>query len=139
VLQILEKKRARYAWECIDEVKRKRNLTIEDRYKSYCKKAPALILTNGIGNTLLFLKSKSTKSSNEEEKGPEKQAYELLLEHVSWCNPKKEKDIIEWIVNDASPIEILRLTRDTLALLGWIKRFAEIELEDDTNGKNTRK
>jgi CRISPR-associated protein Cmr5 len=136
VLQNLEKERAEYAWECINEVKQEKNLKIEDRYKSYCKKAPALILTNGIGNALLFFKSKSAKSSDKEENGPEKKAYALLLKHVSWCNPSKEKDIIEWIVHDASPLEILRLTRDILALLSWTKRFAEIELEDDTNGKN---
>lgn len=137
MLQNLEKERAKYAWERISEVKKK-SKEVKDSYQSYCKKAPALILTNGIGNTLAFFKSKSIENSDEKEKGPEKQAYELLLKHINWCNPDKEKDIIEWIVNDATPIETLRLTRNILALLSWMKRFAEIELGDDTNGKNTK-
>jgi CRISPR-associated protein Cmr5 len=120
VLRSLEQERARYAWDCINEVKELKE-AVEEKYSSYVKRAPALIQTNGLGSTLAFYKSKGEN------------AYELLYKHIDGWFKKKchtNQDIIEWIISEnTSSLDIFIVTRETLALLNWMKRFAEATLK----------
>ncbi len=122
MLRSLEQKRAKYAWDSISNVK-SMDTKIQEKYSSYVKKVPAQIVTNGLGNTLAFLKS---KSSGEE-------AYRLLNNHITnWFKEIRgeNKDLLGWIISeDTSSIEVFRETKEILALLNWMKRFAEAELK----------
>jgi len=60
--QTLEQERAKRAWKCIREVKGKK---YADKYGSLACKAPSLVQTNGLGQTLAFLLSKAKDQDNE--------------------------------------------------------------------------
>ncbi len=75
-MKTLEQERAKFAYEKVMSVKGK---SFEEEYARYVKSAPALILTNGLGNTLAFFRSKK------------KDGYDKLLEHIAeWL--RKESD-----------------------------------------------
>ena len=93
-----------------------------------------MIQTSGLGNTLVFYKSKFGNES-EEKLSSDKRAYKLLYENLNeWFKKKfrKEQEIIKWIVDsNTSSIETFQVTREILALLSWMKRFAEAELKGE--------
>jgi len=134
MLRTLEQNRANFAWECIQEIKKLNNEKVEKNYNSYVKKTSALIQTSGLGNTLVFYKSKFGNES-EEKLSSDKRAYKLLYENLNeWFKKKfrKEQEIIKWIVDsNTSSIETFQVTREILALLSWMKRFAEAELKGE--------
>lgn len=106
---------------------------IEKSYNSYIKRVPVYIQTNGLGNSLAFYKSKFGLEK-EESLSPENRAYKLLYCHINeWSKNKLKKgqDILEWIISDnASSTDVFRITKEILALLSWMKRFAEAELKE---------
>ena len=106
---------------------------IEEKYSSYVKKMPTLIQTNGLGNMLAFCRSKF--GAEDAEKSGEKRAYKLLYEHINgWFKERsgESRDIIEWILSeDTSSLDVFRVTKEILAVLNWMKRFAEAELKGE--------
>jgi CRISPR-associated protein Cmr5 len=125
----VEQDRAKYAAECVNEAKRNGG----KEYSSYSRRAGALIQTQGLGQALAFWYSKGW------DKGRPKQgdAYALLYQHMSsWLNQqlRTNKDILQWITQDASTEDYRRATAEAQAFLIWLKRFAEAELGDDDNG-----
>jgi CRISPR-associated protein Cmr5 len=124
--QTIEQQRASKAWELVNRVKQGARSSKEQKeYNSWVKKVPVLILTNGLGQTVAFLKSKSDR---------EKQ---LLYEHlsawlmgqVSWSAQAQQKtDLIDRLIHESST-NYRRATLEALAFLNWLKRFADALLE----------
>jgi CRISPR-associated protein Cmr5 len=124
--QTLEQQRATKAWEAVSQVKEDpRNTKHQKEYDSWVKKVPVLILTNGLGQTLAFLKSKSDREK------------ELLYEHLSvwlktqmsWSPQSQQKpDLLERLIHESSA-NYRRATIEALAFLNWLKRFADALLE----------
>ncbi|MEM1614316.1 MAG: type III-B CRISPR module-associated protein Cmr5, partial [Thermoplasmatales archaeon] len=84
---------------------------------------PMLILTNGLGNALAFIKSKKNNK-----------AYDQFYTHLNkWLKEMmiiSGDDVLNWITDkNTSSIQVQRATDEILALLNWMKRFAEAELE----------
>lgn len=153
MLRSLEQERANYAWRCIQEVKNF-GTDVENKYKSYVKSTSSYIQINGLGNTLVFYKSKFEadfkkyfeelrKKGLDDEKASEdafkklsndKKAYKLLYDHLNgWFKEyfKEHKDILNWIIDEnTSSIKVFQVTREIISLLNWMKRFAEAELRD---------
>ena len=154
-LRTLEQERAKHAWDCVqnclnqaiqqlesaiaqeteprrreDLEKRLRNLRTEEggkewkgRYGSVVRKLPSYILTNGLGQTLAFLKAKG--------KGEPGNEHEVLYRHLAdWVGRKvnADGDLLSWLVNTATSQQYRLATMEALALLQWLKRFAEAEL-----------
>jgi len=119
MLRSLEQVRAKMAWDFISEVKGK---DYQKDYRAYVRRAPALILSNGLGNTLAFWRAKGGA------------AYTKLYEHINrWFKERhpEEKDILAWVVSDStSSLEVFKETKEVISLLSWMKRFAEAELEE---------
>lgn len=123
----LEQKRAQSAWNEIQKIKEK---SFQSEYASWAKKLPVLILTNGLGQTLAFLKSKTNSNSNTAK------AQESLLETLNkwlldtptfkWGD--NSSDILQRIVESSSDTYRLA-TIEALAFLNWLRRFAEGYLE----------
>ena len=68
----LEHERAKEAWSCIDFVNTEYdNKGFKKEYRSIVMKFPTLIITNGLGQSLAFLKS---KGKNDKKKPEEKLA-----------------------------------------------------------------
>jgi CRISPR-associated protein Cmr5 len=116
--QTLEQKRAKRAWECVSEVKDK---GYADKYGSLARKAPSLVQTNGLGQTLAFLLSKAKGHDNE---------HQALYSHLSgWVTERMRwgRPLMEEIVNRGSG-DYRRSTAEAMAFLIWLRRFAEAEL-----------
>ena len=93
------------------------------KYGSVVRKLPSYILTNGLGQTLAFLKAKG--------KGEPGNEHEILYCHLAdWVGSKvhADGDLLDWLVNDATSQQYRLATTEALALLQWLKRFAEAEL-----------
>lgn len=126
----LEKGRAKFAYECVKKAKEKLGEKAKE-YKSYSKKIPMMILTNGLGQTLAFVKAKS-KNGNEYEL-----IYNQMLEYLkSDSNIRitmpNDKDLVEWVISCSSN-EYRYITQELLAFLNWLKRFAEGMIKVDSN------
>lgn len=125
MLRSLEQDRAKYAMTSIMSIK-SADTTVQKNYKSYVKSASMLILINGLGNALAFIKSKKKDGD----------AYDRLYKHLNeWLEEKEiisKTDVLEWITKeDTTSLQIHRATDEILALLNWMKRFADAELKED--------
>lgn len=95
-------------------------------YKSYVKKIPMLIKTNGLGATLAFMKAKGG-------------TYELIYNHIyEWLkkdnkfgifNPQQKEDLVAKIVDLESPL-YRAVTNEVLSFMMWLCRFADGLIED---------
>ncbi len=118
-----EQERAKAAWDSVEEVKRK-GREFGEKYRSLAQKMPSYILTNGLGQSLAFLKSKAEGNPIDE--------YSLLYEHLSnWVrsqvDSRNNQPLLQWVMDNDSKA-YRRATNETLAFLTWLKRFAEAEL-----------
>ncbi len=122
----LEQERAKFAYEKVKSVKGKE---FEEDYARYVKNAPALILTNGLGSTLAFYRSKKKK------------AYDTLYDHLNeWLRKRRfyddNTDVLEWIMKTDS-LQVFNATQEVLSLLNWMKKFAKAMLKGD-EGEESR-
>ncbi len=114
----LEQGRAEYAYKCAEKGK-----DYGSDYKSYVKKIPMLIKTNGLGATMAFVFSKS--------KGKDDNAYGLIYKQVSdWVS--KEKELLNFEnhnfakkLTEIDSAEYRFITIEVLALFNWLRRFTE--------------
>lgn len=125
-LRKFEQDRAQRAWGCIDEINRWPDDKRRDKeeYRSWAQKVPALILTNGLGNTLAYLQAKG-------EKKPDK-PQQKLYEHISKGVRKEMKwssstDLLQEIIGGTS-VSYRIATIVALEFCTWLKRFAEATL-----------
>lgn len=121
--QTKEQERAAKAWAYIADVKGK---TFEGKYGGRVKELPALILTNGLGQTLAFLRAKGKGNPN---------APQTLYGHLSeWVMSEiasgQQDSLLEWIIGQDSST-YRRATTEALAFTVWLKRFAEAELKSE--------
>ena len=132
VISGIEHGRAAFAYAKAEDG-RKLGGTSSKEYKAYTKKIPMLIKTNGLGATLSFIKAKASKNA----------AYQLLYDQMAEWFSGRGNDLIE-LAKDGDLVEkVIELnsdayrvvTKETLALFSWLRRFAEglIEGEVEVN------
>jgi CRISPR-associated protein Cmr5 len=117
--------------EAPSEAQEKGQKATESFKKSYSgltRSTPALVQTNGLGQTLAFLRAKA--------KGDRNTAHWLLYSHISqWIasrvdfGDKGPDGLLEWLVTQSSEV-YRQTTAEVIAYLGWLKRFAEAELPE---------
>jgi len=109
---------------------------LRDEFPSFSAGLPAMILQNGFGQTLAFLLAKATDSNGHRFKRDDKQyvAYSII---TSWLRRQGhlqgdgEADVIAYISREMTQADYLQAQRETLALLEWVKRFANAALFDE--------
>ena len=111
----------------LDELK---NYKSSSEYKSYVKKIPSYIQTNGLSATFAFMYSK-------------KGTYEIIYKQIeNWLKQrdfKIEGELVKWIISQNSK-EYKLVTKEVMALFLWLRRFAEGMIEkDDKDGKKEEK
>lgn len=131
----IEQGRARFAYECAEEGKNLgSNSSTEEsskeakEYKSYVKKLPTLIKTNGLAAALAFAFSKGSK----EGKLDKKLAWGLLYNHIEAWLLKDSKQLIAFKENGLK-YQLVKVdsytyratTIEVLAFLSWLRRFSE--------------
>ena len=167
VINDLEKERAEFAFECVEEVvedykkiKKKENINelfdkwinylnksegqIEelrkdknrslkqildcDNYKSYVKKIPTMIQTNGLSATLAFMYSSK------------KEGYKIIYNQIDkWLKEKRKlkdsnEELVRWIIFLESS-KYKHITSEVMALFIWLKRFADGMIEKEKNSE----
>lgn len=119
--QLSEQARACHAWDNIEKVK-----TNQKEYGTLARKLPALIQTNGLGQTLAFLRSK-----------PDKRHFKMLYQHVSnWVIAQVggSGDLLEWVIRQDSS-QYRRATTEAIAYAMWLRRFAEAKGWGEAGGE----
>lgn len=121
----LENGRASFAYECAEKGS---NCEKPKEYKSYVKKIPMMIKTNGLGATFAFIKSKGG-------------TYKLIYDQTTnWLKQDDKKlldlsnndDLVKVII-DCESDKYRAVTVEVLAFFNWLRRFAEGLIEDKKN------
>jgi len=134
-IQGIESGRAKFAWDCAKNALEKLDRKKQKEYKSYVKKIPEYIKTNGLGAALAFVFSKRQK----DPKKP-KNAYDLIYRQIGewlskednkhlWSGCNSNNELIEKIISCNSS-SYRALTIEVLAFLNWLRRFAEGLIEE---------
>jgi CRISPR-associated protein Cmr5 len=114
-LPSLDQKRAAYAWQVVQGQ--------SDEYGKLAKGAPALIMNNGLMQTLAFYREKG--------KDKERSPHHMLNAHIiAWLSlTDKDGDTFDSLMCkllDADSETYRKATVETLGLLRWIRQFAAI-------------
>lgn len=92
-------------------------------YRSYSRKIPQMVLSNGLGQTLAFVKSKARDGN----------AYDVLYSQIadylksnstSRIKMPDNAELVEWVISLDS-YNYHYATEEILAFLNWLRRFAE--------------
>ncbi|NJM42477.1 MAG: type III-B CRISPR module-associated protein Cmr5 [Anaerolineae bacterium] len=128
-LRTQEQKRMAHAWASVSKITGQQNSKLAKDYRSLVRQAAADVMTSGLGQTVAFWRSKidERKHNGEEQKA----VYESV---DSWLRAQLNltKSLHEWIVAEGTTtVTYMRATRETIAYLVWLKRFAEGEIKVD--------
>ncbi|MCG2740709.1 MAG: type III-B CRISPR module-associated protein Cmr5 [Syntrophaceae bacterium] len=130
-MRTMAQKRAEYALERVLLIKDKKD------FRSFSAGAPSMILQNGFGQTLSFWLAKGT---SKDGKMKENDKHIELFDVVKNWLSLKTKDINNNFANEKDRTKLMKeLTtmeqrqylsaqNETLALLEWVKRFANADL-----------
>lgn len=126
----LEKGRAEFAYRCVKQALEQLDEKKKKEYRSYTREVPQMILSNGLGQTLAFIKAKSEKGN----------AYALIYKQITDYlksdtasriqMPPEKTELIEWVISCDS-VTYRYITQEVLAFLNWLKRFAEGMIEEE--------
>jgi len=121
----LAKERSQFAYQKVEEASKQ---SFKKDYKTYVKKIPMMVLTNGLGATFAFVYSKKNK-----------EAYGLIYTQVDEWLKKDYKqnnndELVKWIIDQDSQ-SYRAVTNEVLALFNWLKRFADGMIEEVENGE----
>jgi CRISPR-associated protein Cmr5 len=113
----IEKERAAFAWQKVQNC--------SNDYANLAKAAPALIMTNGLMQTLAFFASKK-KPHHDRLNG---HIFEWLKRRtdgsfkVSGNHQEDFKEVMNYL-NNSDSASYRRATEEVLALLRWVRQFA---------------
>lgn len=115
-MRTLGQERASFALEKILQISQK------EKFKPFSAGAPSMILQNGFGQALAFWISKG--------KSEHMTMFNIVKEWLCQNNLAKGQDIADFIGDIAGmeQSEYLTAQKETLALLEWVKRYANAGL-----------
>ncbi|AAC06665.1 type III-B CRISPR module-associated protein Cmr5 [Aquifex aeolicus] len=131
-MQTRIQKVVKFAYGCVNEVKGREQ--IEEKYASYVRKLPSMIIHNGLLPTVAFIRSKAGIDA-QNKLSPEKEAWKKIENHI--------KNYLIKIENVEVPDSLTRLfaemdfsryrlyTQKILFFTQWLKRVAEGELKSE--------
>ncbi len=132
-MRTLEQRRAHYAWMRIETVSEGDKGTAND-VAMYLKGMPAMVLANGLGQSLAFMLSKA--------KGNEADAHYIVYDMIAeWLVDRrnvyggpKAKLMLAIIEGDRATYQ--QAQEETWALLVWLKKFADAYIRPNAAGAN---
>ena len=137
--QTKEQERAAYAWKCVEEAQNALSEKASE-YGQLARGLPALIQTNGLGQTLAYLLAKGKHKDAVKQENP----HHLLYSHLSrWVMKeiwqREDSDGLLVKLTQESSANYRRATSEAMALLIWLRRFAEARLvkEEANDGQKT--
>lgn len=127
----LEQGRAAKAYDYVLEGAK---LSKSKEYKSYLKKMPMLIKTNGLGAAVAFAFSKGSTNGTPDVNNPWglifKQLQEWIIEKKLLSSETKNLALQLTMVDSAT---YKAVTNEAIALINWMRRFADGLIEGDSD------
>jgi CRISPR-associated protein Cmr5 len=122
-MRTLDQIRAEFAWARVNKV----DPAARDKYRKLAKSLPALVMTNGLMQTLAFLKGKADNRKRNEHDRLLTDILEWLLEaKVIVGHQANFEALMNWCVaRERTTIEYQRATEETQAILRWIRQLAD--------------
>lgn len=122
--QTLEQQRAAAAHQAVQAAKQ----NDAKRYNTLINGLPAMIMTNGLGQTLAFLAAKAKGEGNKPEALLARQLGEWILPQVDPDHaPAKTPDaLLQWVLKTDS-VAYRHASVEALAWLVWLRRFGRAE------------
>lgn len=118
-IQTKQQKRAEFALKELEEFKGK---GVPSNYATFIVGMPNMILSNGLGQTLAFLKAKSSK---------EERSFVFKVLKTYLCNEyssafQKGLDDFPFLkkLNELDQSEYIEMQEEVLRMLEWLKRYA---------------
>jgi len=120
-----ELKRADRAFQFVQKVKTNQKPEVHEKFNSYVKSAPTMIMVNGLAQALAFWKEKSVGQSADAK------AYSELLGFLNGAdtNGQANQTLLEKVVNSFDADQYRTATAKVMADLKWLKRFASAEFK----------
>lgn len=127
--QKTEQARATAAWSSITEIEDSYG-NEKKKYGTLARKLPTMIQSNGLGQTLAFLRAKG---------GKKKDAHNLIADQLGrWIQGQlktsKDQDLLTWIIQQPSDT-YRRATTESIAFAIWLRRFAEAKDWGEAGGE----
>jgi len=128
-MRTLGQKRAEFALNKVLEITKNLDEKGKKDFKSFSAGAPSMILQNGYGQALAFWLSKKTDKHLK--------LFDIVMNWLSYDNGKDvknafaaKKDRREFIkeLSEMKQSKYLTAQKETLALLEWVKRYANADL-----------
>jgi len=131
----LDQQRAAFAWRRVEDAAKQlggeegKRAKAYESYKNLAKAAPALIMNNGLMQTLAFFWSKGN-----EHQGKRPDHHDLLRGDIlDWLNgkycslpvPAEYEEAMKWLHGKATSEQYRLATGETMHLLRWIRQFAD--------------
>lgn len=119
-MKLMQQARAAFA---LDRVEKAIEQDVNQKeYRSYAASLPAMIHTNGLGQTAVFFKSKG---------GTHEQLYQLLSDWLSKEDqPFAGQDLLQGITSNN--MQTYRLAQaEAQALMDWVKKFAKAYMDKE--------
>ena len=121
-LQTRSQRYAQAAFACVQKIANdKEGKTLAEKYQSYARNLPTMILQCGLAQTVAFVQAKQ-----EVDKDKPVDAYahwladmQTVLENTKLCQQAREADLSAYML----------LTYQALDAAGWLKRYAEALIE----------
>jgi len=130
----LEQGRAAYAYQCAEDANKQLGKKAKE-YKSYVKKMPMLIKTNGLGAAVAFALSKGSKDGKINPKDGWGLIYNQITIYLLDVSPNKlftfQKNDLAKTLTTINSFEYRATTIDILAFLSWLRRFADGLIEGE--------
>ncbi|ADU92824.1 type III-B CRISPR module-associated protein Cmr5 [Geobacillus sp. Y412MC52] len=121
----IENGRAAFAFQEVKQAKEGLKENFEN-YRSYVKKMPSLIQVNGLGQALAFCFQKKGR----EYRSIYRSIAKWMKEQFPGQFGKEDMELVEVVVN-LSSADYRLWTMETLALLDWMRKFADGMVKDD--------
>ncbi|MCL2425309.1 MAG: type III-B CRISPR module-associated protein Cmr5 [Oscillospiraceae bacterium] len=117
----IESGRAEFALKEVKRVVETNGVKLKE-YKSYCRKFPSMVQTNGIAASVAFMLDKG---------GTYDHLYDNINGWLKECKLLPEKTTLETYVCSLDSVQYRVVTKEVLALFNWIRRFASGLIEGD--------
>lgn len=130
----LDQKRAAFAWERVEQARSRLNNNEYESYKNLAKAAPALIMNNGLVQTLAFFWSKGNEHDPGKFRRDGPDHHDLLREDIlAWLHgdqvavpvPASYRDAMSFLHSEATSEQYRLATEETMHLLRWLRQFAD--------------
>lgn len=128
----IEQGRAAFAYLCAEEGSK---LKKRKEYKSYVKKLPMYIKTNGVGAAVAFAFSKGAKNGVPNHNDPWGLIYQQLENWLSKDEKKLigfSKDKLAKALAETDSYTYRYVTIELLSFLGWLRRFSEALIDGES-------